>query len=332
MSGPVLHVNASSAPTGADEPKPPGLPAPAAPRRAIDVLQDAGIRWSDGDSLRLAASQAYVMLLALFPLLIVILSVAHRILRDSLSTRIYLLSFIDGSNSPLIRDAIFEGIDGAQKTSGSGRGLVIGIVTGMFTAGGVFVELDTSFNRIFGFPKLTSGVRAAVQETLRERLYGALLVGGLVLLLLSTIIASTVLNAITKYLPTSVAILATVISLASSLTLLTGGLTLCYKIIPDVKVPWRSAAWGALVASVLFHLLRALFGWLTVHITSYAAYGVVGSVITVMFWFYLTGCILLFGASVTASHQGRPPALVAGVGSPKLPEGEAQARSASPAA
>lgn len=316
MSAPVSHFNLpfqKRHPDDDDVPTPSAGPSEGAKRRWVDILKDAGIRWSDGDSLRLASSQSYVMLLALFPLLIVLLSVTHMVLRDSESVRGYLLTFIDGTNSPLIRDAIIEGLDGAQKTSGSGIGLAIGLISAAFTAGGVFVELDSSFNRLFGHLKLTSGVGAAVRETVKERVYGSLLVGATVLVLLSTIIASTVLNAITDFLPDGVAILATLISLGSSVALLTGALTLCYRYIPDIEVRWRSAAAGALVASVLFHLLRALFGWLVVNITSYAAYGVVGSVITVLFWFYLTSCILLFGASVTASHQACPPALVPGI-------------------
>ncbi|RYZ15765.1 MAG: hypothetical protein EOO70_06065, partial [Myxococcaceae bacterium] len=121
MSAPVSHFNLpfqKRQPGGDDEPTPPADPSVGSLRRLLDTLKDAGIRWSDGDSLRLASSQSYVMLLALFPLLIVLLSVTHMLLRDSETVRTYLLGFVDASNSPLIRDAIIEGLEGAQKTSG----------------------------------------------------------------------------------------------------------------------------------------------------------------------------------------------------------------------
>ena len=321
MSAPVSHFNLpfQKRPPGQDDKTTSGPGATAAEgsrtrwQRAADVLKDAGIRWSDGDSLRLAASQTYVMLLALFPLLMLILTIAQHVLKDSESTRAYVLGLIDGNNSPVLKEAIQAGLVSAQKATSTTLGVAISLVTAAFTAGGVFVELDVAFNRLFGTLKLTSGVQAAVRETVKERIYGFLLVCGLVLVLLSTIIVSTVINALMDYLPPWTALLALLISGTSSLALLTGALTLCYKSIPDIPVAWKSAALGALTASFLLVLLRALFGWLVVHITSYATYGIIGSVITVMFWFYLTSCILLFGVSVTAAHMKRPPALIAGV-------------------
>lgn len=287
-------------------------------------------RWIDAEAYRLASSQAYTLLLALVPLLLVLASVGHLILGDSALLRNQALKLIDATDSRTIQTAILEVLENAQKTGGGGgvMAVVIGSVGALFTAGGVFVELDTGFNRIFGVDKQTASVRDAVSSFLRERVVGSLLVLVMVVVLMSTVIASTILSAVSSRFPSSALFLEGLISLAASVGLLTGALTLCYRYIPDCPVPWRSAAWGGAVASLIFHVLRWAFSLLIVHATNYSAYGVVGAVLTVLFWFYLISCALMVGASVTATHMDAAPPLIPRPALPSELPADAQAQPA----
>ena len=58
---------------------------------------------------------------------------------------------------------------------------------------------------------------------------------------------------------------------------------LIYKAIPRTRVPWKEAAGGAAVASVLWEINRQVMAALVIG-ERYTAYGVVGSMIVVLLW------------------------------------------------
>jgi membrane protein len=74
-------------------------------------------------------------------------------------------------------------------------------------------------------------------------------------------------------------------------------------------VPWKQAIGGGLVAGVAWEIGRQLLAFLIVG-KSYTAYGVIGSFIVLMLWFYYASVVLLFGASfvAVASVEQVPPA------------------------
>jgi hypothetical protein len=65
-------------------------------------------------------------------------------------------------------------------------------------------------------------------------------------------------------------------------------------------VPLRAALAGAVVGTLALTLVRLPLTWAIDNLTSYATYGVVGALLVLVTWFYSAGCILLFGAAVTA--------------------------------
>ncbi len=71
--------------------------------------------------------------------------------------------------------------------------------------------------------------------------------------------------------------------------------TIIYRVIPKRHVPWLQAIGGGLVAGVAWEIGRQLLALLIVG-KSYTAYGVIGSFIVLMLWFYYAGLVLLFGA------------------------------------
>jgi uncharacterized BrkB/YihY/UPF0761 family membrane protein len=53
---------------------------------------------------------------------------------------------------------------------------------------------------------------------------------------------------------------------------------------------------------VLFYAAQKPFAWMIVNLTTYAAYGAVGALLAVLTWFYVSACILLFGAAVASDR------------------------------
>jgi len=80
------------------------------------------------------------------------------------------------------------------------------------------------------------------------------------------------------------------------------GLTVMYQMIPNCRVGWRDAAVGALVAALLFELVRKGFVLYVHHVANYnAIYGALASIPIFLIWVYLSWVIVLLGATLTAA-------------------------------
>lgn len=68
-----------------------------------------------------------------------------------------------------------------------------------------------------------------------------------------------------------------------------------YHALPKARVRWRSALGGGLLAAVVWAVGRWLLLLLLVG-NQYGAYGVLGSLMGVMFWYYFASAVVVFGA------------------------------------
>lgn len=94
-----------------------------------------------------------------------------------------------------------------------------------------------------------------------------------------------------------------------------------YMVIPNRPVAFSSAAVGAIVAGLLFAVLRRVFGWYVSAFPTYEnVYGALSAVPIFLVWMYLSWSVVLLGAVLTASvnewHSagGRPSPLDSAIG------------------
>jgi membrane protein len=271
-----------------------------------NVATESFDRFSESDAPRLAASMSYYAVFSLFPLLLVLGALAEYALGDSQALRNRVLAWAAGSGSSATRHVLEEALVGvASRAPSPAAGISLGVIAALLGASGVFMELDTALGRIFQVRPKKLGFFASVVEFVNDRLVGFLVVIVTSVALLVTTLARGALE-----LPASVpgaAVLGNAASLAIGGGALTTGIALCYRLLPGKRAPW-SAAWkGALLASLLLHVVREPFAWFIVKFTSYAAYGVMGAVLGILTWFQAAACLLLFGACVAAVTSGRDP-------------------------
>jgi membrane protein len=276
-------------------------------------LYRAANKWQEDDGLTWAASLAYYGAFSFFPLVLVIIAGAGLVLSFSPSARFQqqqLIQLINEQVSPKLADEVDKIMSGVKSSAGvSGP---VGLLTLAFGAIGIFMQLEAAFDRIW---KATlNGPKRTIWRILRTVLYTRLraflmLIGvGLIVLLAFT--ANMVLAGISRYtdqIPMGSSLFH-LLQLAASAFLNGFMFTLIYRVIPKRHVPWSQAIGGGLVAGIAWEIGRQLLALIIVG-KSYTAYGVIGSFIVLMLWFYYASMVLLFGAEfVAAGSEDHPEA------------------------
>jgi membrane protein len=262
--------------------------------------------WSDDGALDLGAALAYYALFSLAPLLLIVIAVAGLVWgREAVQGQ--LVSQLQGLVGTEGGQAIQTMIANAGKHGKGVLATVVGVVTILFGATGVFVELQTSLDRIWNVqPRPGSGVWGFVKTRLLS--FGMVL--GIGFLLLVSLVVTTAVSAVgtwaTGLLPAAKVVVEGV-TFVASFALITLLFAMIYKVMPDVKIGWRDVGIGAAVTALLFTLGKFLIGFYLAKSSVASTYGAAGSLVIVLLWIYYSAQILFLGAEFTqvwASHYG----------------------------
>lgn len=184
-------------------------------------------------------------------------------------------------------------------TSKPGAGIVatiLGVITLLFGASGVFGQLQDALNTIW---EVTPRPDRGVLRILRDRFWSFTIVLGTGFLLLVSLILSATLAGLSTYFQNLVPGLVQLwqfVNFVVSFGIVTLLFALIYRLIPDAKVAWNDVWIGAAVTAFLFSIGRYLIGLYLGSSAIGSAYGAAGSLVIVLVWVYYSAQILLFGA------------------------------------
>jgi membrane protein len=86
------------------------------------------------------------------------------------------------------------------------------------------------------------------------------------------------------------------------------GIAIIYYFAPDVEQDWVWLTPGSIVATTLWLLATLAFKYYVVNLGEYSeTYGVLGAVMVLMLWFYLSGLVILVGAELNAEIEHASP-------------------------
>lgn len=229
----------------------------------------------------LAASIAYYAFAALIPLLLFAFIFISTIGGEDLAIRIIIITqeFLTPTSQELIRDAI---------TSTEGRlGVIIGAtLVFIWSLFRLFRSIEIAFSVVYEtqlyLPVLT-------QITTAVMLFVALVIAG------SGLIGISVLFAVLPYVP-----LIGFVSVVGVLTALVLVFLPIYYLLPAIDQSVINALPGAIMAAVSWTTLNAVFGLYASIASQYELYGVLGGVLLLLTWFYVSGTIIVLGAVLNA--------------------------------
>lgn len=76
-----------------------------------------------------------------------------------------------------------------------------------------------------------------------------------------------------------------------------------FRVLPDVRLSWRSVFVGSGVTALLFSLGKALLSLYFSRVAPGSAYGAAGSLLALLLWIYYSSIIIFFGAELTHAWQ-----------------------------
>jgi membrane protein len=270
-------------------------------KKLLSIFKAAFSGWNKHEAPRLGAALAFYTILSLSPLLILAVSLAGFLFSQS-TAQAHIVSEIQGTIGSDGGKAIEAMLANAQKPATGIVGSVLGILSLLFGASGVFTELRSALNLIWGVEQeQTSGIVAL----LRERFFSFGMVLSIGFLLLVSLVVSTVLAAVGKFfgglLPVPSPVLAILNFLLSyvGVAILFG---LIFRFVPEARVRWQSVWPGALVTAIFFTIGKTLIGLYLGKSSVGSPYGAAGSVIVVIVWVYYSAQIFFFGAEFTHAY------------------------------
>jgi len=255
---------------------------------------------------RMSAALAYYTVFSLAPMLLVIITISSVVFgREAIEGRIYgqIKSFV-GSDAAI---QIQQLIKNATISGSVSFASVISVIVLIFSATGVFAEIQSSINTIW---RLKAKPRkSGILKILKTRLLSFSMVVTLGFILMVSLIVNALLDGlidrllqlfpgVTVYVTYSVNIIFTFI-----VTSLLFGII--FKVLPDAKIKWHDVRMGAFVTALLFMVGRFAIGYYLGHSNISSTYGAAGSLVVLLLWVYYSAIILYFGAAFTKVYSQR---------------------------
>lgn len=256
-----------------------------------------GYREDDGNLL--AAAMAYYATLSFFPLLLVLISAFGLVLQFSNAARDAqeeLLRLLADNSSPGFARHVGNVV--TQVRNHAAVGGPVGMFFLLLASIGIFAQFERAFSRIWKIVNPSrQGILAAVRNALFHRLRAFLMlsaVGALVVVAFVATMAASWFQPLTEGVP-GLSLLWDGCRFGAGVAVNCVLFALLYRVLPRAAVRWREAFYGGLLAALLWEVARQVLA-MVLALSRYNAYGLVGSMILIMLWFYVGSSLLLLGA------------------------------------
>lgn len=272
----------------------------------IRRLKAAGQGWAEDQASQMGAALAYYALFSLMPLMLLGISLLARVVGDAESEEQVLRpirEYLDEDSAEAIR-AMLHNFRDKQASVGTS---LVGLVSLVFGASGMFTSLRSSLHRIFRLQPISQGVVFGFVKTYLLALVMVFVSCTFLIVLLLTTVAMPIVNLKwIEWFPT-IPWSAPLASFAASLLSLTLLFAFTYRLLSDGRVPYRYLWLGAFVSAVLFNVGKRSMATYLAYANFGSVYGTAGSIVMFLAWVYYSAQIIFFGAEVVRAGMRPPP-------------------------
>lgn len=285
----------------------PYLKSTVLPSRPAQLLIQTGLKWDRDNISGMAAALSYYSLFSLFPLLLVLLSVLGALVGPDTEAfrtiQMAIVRYLPSEVHELIKETII-----ALNNNSVGAGIV-GSALLLWASTTVFSILRQSVNKIWQAPNRATETGSILQMALffmTNKLFAFLLVLGTALVILVSLVSNILVQIILELATTFTETFAFIqidelqltrgLQAGSSILVLALAICILFKVLPAIQLAWNDVWLGALLTASLLVGLQQLTTNSVVSIGArFLSYGVIGSVMILMLWIFLTCQIFFFG-------------------------------------
>jgi len=268
------------------------------------VLKKAFLEWKDKDPFRESSVIAYYSIFSLPGLLVVVFTIASFFFSsEAVSGALH--DQIAESMGNETADAVGEMMAKTSASSESIWAAIIGVVTILIGATGVFVQLQKSLNNIWEVKAETG--KSGIWLYLKSRFFSFGLIVSIAFLLLISLVVTSLITAMSTWAeshwPDVILFLFQIFNLIFSGALIAFLFAMMFKILPDANIKWKSVWMGAILTSILFSIGKSGLGLYFGKADPASGYGAAGSVVLILLWVSYSSMIVFFGAEFTKAYS-----------------------------
>lgn len=272
-------------------------------KKISKLLKVAFKKWWAKDPFKESAVIAYYAIFSMPGLLMVIITIAGyffsaEAINDRLASKV---SSTLGADTAV---QVQEIVEFAGKSKKSVWATIIGVITILVGATGVFAQFQKSLNIIWGVK--TDETKSGVWSLIRVRLFSFGLIVAIAFILMASLLISTALMALGDWVSglfsDSILVVIQIINFLVSSLIIAFLFAIMFKFFPDAKIRWKHVWLGSIVTAFLFLLgmsgLSLYFG----KAEPGSGYGAAGSIILILLWVSYSSMIVFYGAEFTHAN------------------------------
>jgi membrane protein len=257
-------------------------------------FKELGHDFLDDNVQDVGAMMAYYAVLAVFPMIVFILSLALLVIPSD--TVRQGLDMATATLPPSVRDVIATRVDALISASGAGFA-ILGATLALWGASRGAVSMEGALNTVFNKKETRSWIRRQIIAILVTLAVAVLAVIALGLLVVGPTLGHWAMDRFG--LGPQFDLAWSIIRWVGAGVLVMIVWAICYKFLPNTDAPFRIFTPGAALGVLLWLGISALFGLYLSHFNSYeATYGALGGAIIFLTWLWLSNVALLIGAEI----------------------------------
>lgn len=267
--------------------------------RAIGrVMRLAAAEFNADNGLKLSASLSYYTLFSMAPMLLIVIAMGSILLGKEAAEGYLYLQF-EGLMGHMGAMQLQEMIRNVRISGDTPWVTLVGVITFILGATGVFIEIQDSINSIWS---IRVKPKRGWVRLIMTRILSFSMVVGIGFLLMVTLVLSAILSILDAWIIIhigSLAWLAAVISNIITIGVVMLLFAVIFKVLPDAELHWRDVLIGAFFTAVLFLIGKYLINLYLSQSSTVSAYGAAGAIVLIILWVYYSAIILFYGAEFT---------------------------------
>jgi membrane protein len=246
--------------------------------------------------LGMAAQLAYYFFFALFPTLLVVIAIADMFAADVIRMLNGLGGFVPRAALNMVTEQL------GSLTEGQGGGLLtIGMLTALWSSSAAMTAIIDTLNTAYDIEEGRPWWKVRLSAIVLTVGMAIFIVTAFALVVAGPTVAEWLADRL--YLGSAFEWTWKILQWPLVFALVSGGIAVVYYFAPDAKQDWVWLTPGSISATFLWLVASLGFKYYIANFGGYESYGVIGGVMVLMLWFYLSGLVILLGAEMNAEIE-----------------------------